>query len=112
MDGKYCCQGYKLDLAQNKCIPCGKGFKEINCVSKCPYPMYGQGCQSVCSCNVTECDHVKGCIQSSGGTSNKTTDNTTNYHTAVCETKITKQEKLHSLMAARSERLHYYIPLK
>lgn len=20
MDGKYCCQGYKLDLAQNKCI--------------------------------------------------------------------------------------------
>lgn len=34
------------------------------------------------------------------GTSNKTTDNTTNYHTAVCETKITKQEKLHSLMAA------------
>lgn len=20
MDGKYCCQGYKLDLAKNKCI--------------------------------------------------------------------------------------------
>lgn len=46
---------------------CGNGFEEINCDSKCPYPMYGQGCQSVCSCNVRKCNHVNGCNQSSAG---------------------------------------------
>lgn len=34
----------------------------------CSYPMYGEDCQSICECNVTYCDHVNGCIQSSGKT--------------------------------------------
>lgn len=48
-------------------LDCEIGFYGINCNIKCPYPTFGQGCQSVCNCNVTNCDYVNGCIQSSGG---------------------------------------------
>lgn len=49
------------------CIACEIGFFGKNCNTKCIYPTFGQGCQSVCDCNVTNCDHVKGCVQSHGG---------------------------------------------
>lgn len=49
------------------CIVCDKGYTGINCVFKCPFPQYGYYCLSMCDCNVTYCDHVNGCIQSSGG---------------------------------------------
>lgn len=42
-------------------------FLGKNCVTKCPYPTYGQDCQSKCYCNVTYCDHVSGCTETSGG---------------------------------------------
>lgn len=47
------------------CIDCDKGYYGPNCDFKCPFPVYGYYCQSVCDCNVTYC--VNGCIQSSGG---------------------------------------------
>lgn len=49
------------------CIACDKGYQGLNCDIKCPFPHYGYDCQYVCDCNVTYCDHVNGCIQSSGG---------------------------------------------
>lgn len=49
------------------CIACGKGFLGVNCDTNWPYPMYGEECQSKCYCNKTNCDHVVGCTESSGG---------------------------------------------
>lgn len=49
------------------CIACDKGYFGTNCDFKCPFPQYGYDCQSVCDCNVTYCDHVNGCLQSSKG---------------------------------------------
>lgn len=34
------------------------------------------------------------------GTSNETADNTTNYHTTACNSRIPKHKKIHSLMSA------------
>lgn len=48
------------------CIVCDNGYTGINCDFKCSFPAYGYDCQSVCDCNVTYCDHVNGCLQSSG----------------------------------------------
>lgn len=48
------------------CIACAKGFYGAECVIKCPYPAFGQACQSVCVCSVGYCDHVNGCTQSIG----------------------------------------------
>ncbi|XP_052681384.1 uncharacterized protein LOC128162258 [Crassostrea angulata] len=60
-----CCTGYKLNLERNNCIPCDRGFLGENCVTKCPYPTYGEDCQSECNCNVSYCDHVSGCTETS-----------------------------------------------
>lgn len=49
------------------CIACDKGYYGTNCDSKCSFPFHGYNCHSLCDCNVTYCDHVNGCIQSSGG---------------------------------------------
>lgn len=43
------------------CLGCKKGFIGTNCDIKCPFPMYGQGCQSACSCTAIACDHINGC---------------------------------------------------
>lgn len=51
------------------CIVCDKGYFEINCDFRCPFLHYGYDCQYMCDCNVTYCDHVNSCIQSSGGKS-------------------------------------------
>lgn len=42
-------------------------FSGENCVTKCPYPTYGEDCQSECNCNVSYCDHVSGCTETSEG---------------------------------------------
>uniref|UniRef100_A0A8W8M4S3 Uncharacterized protein n=1 Tax=Magallana gigas TaxID=29159 RepID=A0A8W8M4S3_MAGGI len=60
-----CCTGYKLNPERTNCIPCDRGFLGENCVTKCPYPTYGDSCQSECYCNVTYCDHVSGCTETS-----------------------------------------------
>lgn len=46
-------------------LACENGFTGTNCVTKCQYPTYGQGCQSVCDCNATVCDYVNGCNNAS-----------------------------------------------
>lgn len=51
---------------QISCIACAKGFYGADCDIKCPYPWFGQACQSVCVCSVGYCDHVNGCTQSLG----------------------------------------------
>lgn len=48
------------------CKACDKGYAGQDCDIKCPYPVYGYKCQSVCDCNSTYCDHVNGCIQFTG----------------------------------------------
>ncbi|XP_052682257.1 uncharacterized protein LOC128162880 [Crassostrea angulata] len=60
-----CCTGYKLNPERNECILCDSGFRGNNCDAKCPYPTYGEDCQSECNCNITYCDHVNGCTVSS-----------------------------------------------
>lgn len=45
-------------------LACDKGFHGINCDTICKYPTYGQDCQSVCKCDVPNCDHVNGCRES------------------------------------------------
>lgn len=47
-------------------LACKNGFTGKNCVTKCQYPTYGKGCQSLCDCNESFCDHVNGCTQTSG----------------------------------------------
>lgn len=49
-------------------LVCDRGFRGKNCGTKCSYPTYGEGCQSLCNCNITYCDYVNGCTVSSGGT--------------------------------------------
>eukprot|EP00105_Crassostrea_gigas_P036578 XP_019920726.1 PREDICTED: uncharacterized protein LOC109617997 [Crassostrea gigas] len=68
-----CCEGYKLDIALDTCIPCERGFTGINCVTNCIYPSYGQDCQSLCDCNATYCHYANGCIRFSEYQSQSTT---------------------------------------
>lgn len=48
-------------------LACEKGYTRTDCGTKCFYPLYGEDCQSLCDCNVTNCDHIYGCKQSSEG---------------------------------------------
>lgn len=47
----------------NFCQACGKGYTGLNCEIKCPYPLYGKGCQMRCDCIDEVCDPVNGCSQ-------------------------------------------------
>uniref|UniRef100_A0A8W8MCR8 Uncharacterized protein n=1 Tax=Magallana gigas TaxID=29159 RepID=A0A8W8MCR8_MAGGI len=64
IDGENCCNGYRW--VQDKCIACEIGFYGKECNKRCLYPTFGKDCQSLCKCNVTNCDHVQGCEQSIG----------------------------------------------
>ncbi|XP_052682261.1 uncharacterized protein LOC128162885 [Crassostrea angulata] len=101
------------------CIPCEKGFHGLNCDTMCQYPTYGKDCQSKCKCDVTNCNHVNGCIQptrkymvqstihtndktvtasSHRDIYNVTTDTTTNSTYPVYETKKTEPKKINTLI--------------
>lgn len=54
-----------MNPERNDCILCDRGFLGENCDTTCPYPTYGEYCQSECYCNVTSCDHVSGCTETS-----------------------------------------------
>lgn len=41
-------------------LACEKGYTGTDCSNKCFYPSYGQDCQSLCDCNVTNCGHIYG----------------------------------------------------
>lgn len=42
-------------------IECMPGYFGTFCSQLCLYPFYGRGCQSMCSCDVSDCDYVQGC---------------------------------------------------
>lgn len=44
-------------------IDCSIGFYGPDC-RKCPFPSYGDDCQSICGCPTTACNHVTGCFAS------------------------------------------------
>lgn len=48
-------------------LACGKGYNGTNCSMTCPYPTYGQNCQSNCNCIFKDCDHRNGCNRTKGG---------------------------------------------
>lgn len=56
-----CCPGYFRSNKNNSCKLCMPGYTGINCTKSCPYPTYGQGCQSFCDCNKDICDVSTGC---------------------------------------------------
>lgn len=44
---------------------CRAGYTGVGCYITCPYPLYGEYCQEVCSCSLMEfCDFVSGCLKS------------------------------------------------
>ncbi|XP_065929625.1 cell death abnormality protein 1 [Magallana gigas] len=61
-NGIECCQGYKWNNEETRCIPCVKGFIGHNCNVICPFPAYGLECQSICNCTENSCDPGDGCI--------------------------------------------------
>lgn len=42
------------------------GYTGPNCTTRCLYPEYGQGCQSVCKCTKKDCNYVYGCKNTTG----------------------------------------------
>lgn len=67
INGTSCCMGFKWDLAQKECLPCAKGYTGLSCEIKCPFPSYGNGCQSKCNCISKDCDPTNGCGHLSRG---------------------------------------------
>ncbi|XP_078341088.1 uncharacterized protein LOC111105804 isoform X3 [Crassostrea virginica] len=43
------------------CTECPAGFLGDNCVSLCPYPLYGVHCNETCDCSKPACHHAYGC---------------------------------------------------
>lgn len=44
-------------------LACEDGYFGTNCALKCRYPTFGNQCQSLCTCNIQNCDYANGCIQ-------------------------------------------------
>lgn len=42
-------------------VACEVGDTGPNYTTRCLYPAYGQGCQSVCKCTKKDCNYVYGC---------------------------------------------------
>ncbi|XP_078336927.1 uncharacterized protein LOC111133416 [Crassostrea virginica] len=40
---------------------CPKGYFGETCDKHCRFPSFGDDCQSMCSCNVDNCNHIMGC---------------------------------------------------
>lgn len=53
-------------MVKQRCIPCEVGDTGPNCTTRCLYPAYGQGCQSVCKCTKKDCNYVYGCKNATG----------------------------------------------
>lgn len=41
---------------------CSPGFTGTECSLRCRYPLFGQNCQQICKCFITECDIASGCV--------------------------------------------------
>lgn len=66
VNGTSCCVGYHWDQLKQICMPCEAGYTGLNCTIKCLYPLYGQGCQSVCKCAEEVCHYMYGCKNPTG----------------------------------------------
>lgn len=49
---------FKSVLRFPECLP---GYVGLNCVTKCPYPTYGEKCRGTCDCSKDACDVSMGC---------------------------------------------------
>lgn len=49
---------FKSVLCFPECLPGNVG---LSCVTKCPYPTYGEKCQGTCDCSKDACDVSMGC---------------------------------------------------
>lgn len=47
-------------------VACRMGDTGPNFTTRCLYPAYGQGCQSVCKCTKKDCSYVSGCKTTTG----------------------------------------------
>nr|XP_034309244.1 protein draper-like [Crassostrea gigas] len=56
-----CCNGFKWNNEDRKCIRCDNGYTGQNCEDVCRFPSYGRDCQSICNCTQTKCNPVDGC---------------------------------------------------
>ncbi|XP_048770012.2 cell death abnormality protein 1-like [Ostrea edulis] len=59
-----CCNGYVWDDQSGSCKRCSRGFYGPKCENYCPYPTYGQECQSLCNCIQQLCHPINGCKDS------------------------------------------------
>lgn len=42
-------------------LACEDGYFGTNCALKCRYPTFGKQCQSLCTCDIQNCDYANGC---------------------------------------------------
>ncbi|XP_048768880.2 multiple epidermal growth factor-like domains protein 10 [Ostrea edulis] len=61
-----CCEGYMLNTTSGDCTKCSVGFIGYQCKQPCPFPSFGEGCQSVCKCSQNLCSVSTGCQEPSG----------------------------------------------
>ncbi|XP_062602594.1 uncharacterized protein LOC134264312 [Saccostrea cucullata] len=59
--GHGCCAGFMLDINRSSCTPCDTGYIGRDCEILCPFPMFGDGCQFRCDCDISSCSPLIGC---------------------------------------------------
>ena len=47
-------------------LGCRKGYFGASCTLPCKYPLYGNNCEHKCNCTLSNCNHIKGCLDTSG----------------------------------------------
>lgn len=114
INGTSCCVGFKWDLTQEKCLPCGKGYRGTSCEDKCPFPSYGVDCQMICNCTDEDCDPANGCNNSSteypitsliGLEFKIVTTELSNYEASIYEnfSRVTPNDDTTTCMAVKQE---------
>ncbi|XP_052710555.1 uncharacterized protein LOC128184943 [Crassostrea angulata] len=91
-----CCIRYHTDGNTSRCIECMPGYFGTFCSQLCLYPFYGRGCQSMCSCDVSDCDYVQGCrkkVSSSEAVSNVSPTELMNQDTSMLSKQTTLTEE-------------------
>lgn len=47
-------------------IECPSGYYKSNCSETCVFPSFGDDCQNICNCDLSLCDHIFGCKETTG----------------------------------------------
>lgn len=50
----------------NYVLDCNEGYYGHDSISPCRYPNFGKKCQNMCSCQLFDCYHIKGCKNITG----------------------------------------------